>query len=93
VAATISTPCRRQPREPGARVSTRHHAGCCGYTADGKQGDILLSGITIISDPAAKNWHLDVTSTNPLGVTNQEFISRAALGHQPTLFRVARPPQ
>jgi hypothetical protein len=49
----------------------------------GKQADILLSGITTIDNPAARNWHLDVTSTNPMGVTNQEFINRAALGHQP----------
>ena len=49
----------------------------------GKQADILLSGITIIDNPAARNWHLDVTSTNPMGVTNQEFINRAALIHQP----------
>ena len=27
--------------------------------------------------------YLDVTSTNPMGVTNQEFINRAALNHQP----------
>jgi hypothetical protein len=44
----------------------------------------LLSGITTVDKPAAKNWQLDVTSTNPLGVTNQEFINRAALGYQPT---------
>ncbi len=50
---------------------------------DGKQADILLSGVTTIDNPAARNWHLDVTSTNPMGVTNQEFINRAALGHQP----------
>ena len=50
---------------------------------DGKQADILLSGVTTIDNPAARNWHLDVTSTNPMGVTNQELINRAALGHQP----------
>ncbi len=50
---------------------------------NGKQGDILLSGITAINDPTAKSWHLDVTSTSPLGVTNQQFISRTALGHLP----------
>jgi hypothetical protein len=49
----------------------------------GKQADILLSGITTIDNPAARNWHLDVTSTNHMGVTNQELINRAALGHQP----------
>jgi hypothetical protein len=49
----------------------------------GKQADILLSGITTIDNPAARNWYLDVTSTNPMGVTNQEFISRAELGRQP----------
>jgi hypothetical protein len=47
------------------------------------QADILLSGITTIDNPAARNWYLDVTSTNPMGVTNQEFISRAELGRQP----------
>ena len=49
----------------------------------GKQADILLSGITTIDNPAARNWYLDFTSTNPMGVTNQEFISRAELGRQP----------
>jgi hypothetical protein len=50
---------------------------------DGKQADILLTGVTTIDNPAARNWYLDVTSTNPMGVTNQELISRATLGHQP----------
>ncbi len=50
---------------------------------DGRQADILLSCITTIDNPVARDWHLDVTSTNPMGVTNQEFINRAALGHQP----------
>ena len=50
---------------------------------DGKRGGILLSRIPAIDDPASRNWHLDVTSTNPMGVTDHEFISRAALGHQP----------
>jgi hypothetical protein len=50
---------------------------------DGKQADILRSGITTIDNPAARNWLHDVTSTNPIEVTNQEFINRAALGHQP----------
>jgi hypothetical protein len=51
--------------------------------SDGKQADILLSGITTIDNPAARNWHLDVTSTKTMGVTNQEFINRAGLHHQP----------
>ena len=42
----------------------------------------LLSGVTTIDNPAARNWYLDVTSTNPMGVTNQEFINRAALGYK-----------
>jgi hypothetical protein len=42
---------------------------------DDKQQDILLSGVTTIDNPAARNWHLDVTSTNPMGVTNQELIN------------------
>ena len=50
---------------------------------DGKHADILLSNITTIDNPAARNLYLDVTSTNPMGVTNQEFINRAALNHQP----------
>ncbi len=50
---------------------------------DGKQADILLLSITSIDNPTARNWHLDVTSTNPMGVTNQELINRADLGHQP----------
>jgi hypothetical protein len=49
----------------------------------GKQADILLSGVTTIDNPAARNWYLDVTSTNPMGATNQEFINRAAPGRQP----------
>ncbi len=40
------------------------------------QADILLSGITTIDNPAARNLYLDVTPTNPMGVTNQEFINR-----------------
>ncbi len=51
--------------------------------SNGKQADILLSGITTIDNPAARNLYLDVTSTNPMGVANQEFINRAALNHQP----------
>jgi hypothetical protein len=34
---------------------------------DDTQADILLSGITTIDDPAARNLYLDVTSTNPRG--------------------------
>jgi hypothetical protein len=45
--------------------------------------DILFSGVTTIDNPAARNWHLDVTSTSPMGVTNHELINRAALGRQP----------
>jgi hypothetical protein len=52
------------------------------FTND-KQADILLSGITTIDNPAARNLYLDVACTNPMGVTNQEFVNRAALGHQP----------
>ena len=47
------------------------------------QADILLSGITTINNPTAKNWHIDVTSTNPMGATNQDLKNRTALGHQP----------
>jgi hypothetical protein len=50
---------------------------------DGEQADFLLSGITTIDIAAARNWLLDVTSTNRTGITNQAFINRAALGHQP----------
>jgi hypothetical protein len=54
------------------------------FPPDGKlQADILISGVTTIDNPAARNWYLDVTSTNPMGVTNQELINRAALGRQP----------
>ncbi len=48
---------------------------------DGTQADILHSGITTIDSPAVRNLYLDVTSTNPMGVTNQEFNNRAALNH------------
>jgi hypothetical protein len=51
--------------------------------SNGTQADILLPGVTTIDNPAARNLYLDVTSTNPMGVTNQEFINRAALNHQP----------
>ncbi len=40
------------------------------------QADILLSGITTIDNPTARDWHIDVTSTNPMGATNQEFKAR-----------------
>ena len=43
---------------------------------DDTQADILLSGITTIDNPAARNLYLDVTSSNPMGFTNQEFINR-----------------
>jgi hypothetical protein len=44
---------------------------------------ILLSGITTFDNPTAKDWHVDVISTNPLGATNQELKNRNALGHRP----------
>ncbi len=40
-------------------------------------------GITTIDNPTAKDWHIDVTSTNPMGATNQDLKNRRALGHQP----------
>ena len=46
---------------------------------DDTQADILLSGITTIDNPAARNLYHDVTST--IGITNQEFINRAAHRH------------
>ncbi len=46
---------------------------------DDKQADILLSSITTIDNPAARNWHLDVTSTNPMGVTNHRRLEAAPL--------------
>ncbi len=49
---------------------------------DGKRADILL-GHTTIDNAAARNLDLDVTSSNAMGVTNQELINRAALNHQP----------
>ncbi len=42
-----------------------------------KQAYILLSGITTIDNPAARNLYLDVTSTDPLGITNQEIVNHA----------------
>jgi hypothetical protein len=50
---------------------------------NGMQADILLSGITTIDNPTAKDWHIDVTSTNPLGATYQDLKNRKALGQQP----------
>jgi hypothetical protein len=47
------------------------------------QADILLSGITTIDNPTAKNWHIDVTSTNPMGETNQDLKDRSWRVHQP----------
>ncbi len=49
---------------------------------DGTQADILLAGVTTIDNPAARNWYLDVTSSNPMA-HNQELIHRAAFGRQP----------
>ena len=49
---------------------------------DDSQADILLSGVSTIDNPAARVSFLDVTSTNPMGVTNQEFMYLAAPGHQ-----------
>ena len=42
-------------------------------------------GVTTIDNrrPGTGFWFLGVTSINPMRVTNQEFINRAALGHQP----------
>jgi hypothetical protein len=51
--------------------------------SNGKQADIFLSGITTIDNPTAKDWHIDVTSTNPLGATKQELKHRTALRQQP----------
>ena len=53
------------------------------FPGDKLQADIFITGVTTIDNPAARNWYLDVTSTNPMGATNQEFINRAALGRQP----------
>ena len=52
------------------------------FQGDKLQADIFITGVTTIDNPAARNWYLDVTSTNPMGATNQEFINRAALGRQ-----------
>ena len=80
-----------RPSSSGVEATIIHHFNT--YTSitatkakpfpDGKQADILLSNITTIDTPAARNLSLDVTSTNPMGVTNQGFINRAALNHQP----------
>ncbi len=59
--------------------------------SNGTQADILLSGIATIDNPAARNYTSPSRltnphwgrSANPKGVTNQEFINRAALNHQP----------
>ncbi len=51
---------------------------------DGKQADLLLSCITSIDNPTARNWHLDVTSTNPMGVTNQELTLATSRAHGST---------
>ena len=40
------------------------------------QADILLSGITTIDNPDVKNLHIDVTSTNPMGASNQDLKNR-----------------
>jgi hypothetical protein len=47
---------------------------------------LLVAGITTIDNPTTKNWHIDVTSTNPLGATNQDLKNRNALGRQPTVL-------
>ena len=48
------------------------------------KADILLSGITTIDNPAGRNWYLDVTSTNPMGVTNQELTLATSRAHGST---------
>ena len=76
---------RRGDAHPPLQSLHEHHGdqGQALLERHGTQADILLSGITTIDNPAARNLYLDVTSTNPMGVTNQEFINRAALNHQP----------
>jgi hypothetical protein len=86
----LSLPSSTSAGRPESRICTSITATKAKPFSDGKQADILLSGITTIDNPAARNWHLDVTSTNPMGsflslmgVTNQEFINRAGLNNQP----------
>ena len=84
----VTTAARQTRQEVGKDVEAtiiHHFSTYTSITAtkgkpfrDEKKADILLSGITTID-----NLYLDVTSTKPMGVTNQEFINRAALGHQP----------
>jgi hypothetical protein len=37
------------------------------FPGDKLQADIFITGVTTIDNPAARNWYLDVTSTNPMG--------------------------
>ncbi len=61
--------------------------------SDSKQADILLSGVTTIDNPAARNWYLDVTSTNPMGVTNQPGVHQPGGPGPPAGPRRTRSPQ
>jgi hypothetical protein len=47
------------------------------------QADILLSGITTIDNPDGKDVHIDVTSTNPMGTSNQDLMNRYRPARQP----------
>jgi hypothetical protein len=47
------------------------------------QADIVLSGITTIDNPDGKDVHIDVTSTNPMGTSNQDLMNRYRPARQP----------
>ena len=69
--------------DPPPRQHLHEHHGDQGQALPGPQANrqtSLLSGVATIDN---RNWLLYVTSNDPMGVTNQEFIHCAAPGRQP----------
>ena len=44
----------------------------------GKQADIHFTGVNDVDSPDPRDWYIDVTSTNPLGLSNLEMMARSA---------------
>jgi hypothetical protein len=75
-------PCPHGCRHPQTKEAVKVRYGYHLVTDQRQASRHLLSGITTIDNPTAKDWHLDVTSTNRLGATNQALMHRTPLGHQ-----------
>jgi hypothetical protein len=57
-----------------------------------KQADILLSGITTIDNPAARNLYLDVTSGSPTGSTSTVLPSTTRRARANTILAMTSSP-